>query len=224
MTRRAWTTEEDDDLRRRYPTELAKDLAVALGRTLSSIHARAEKLDLQKDLAFVAEVARRNTSTPGHGSERTRFQPGQRSHNYGTTGVCGVHPSSQAHWFRPGQINGRAGAQIKPIGSYRVTTEGYLEQKLSDESGPSNRRWRAVHRMVWEAAHGPIPPGHVVVFKDGKARTELAEITPDVLELVSRGELMRRNSYHTTYPKEMRDIVRLRAVLSRQINRKAGTT
>ena len=82
------------------------------------------------------------------------------------------------------------------------------------------RRWVAVHRLVWEAAHGPVPDGHVVVFLPGKRTAELDGITLDVVELVTRRELMRRNSVHQM-PKELVELVRLRGVLTRQINTKA---
>ena len=80
-------------------------------------------------------------------------------------------------------------------------------------------RWTAVHRLVWEAAHGPIEPGYVVVFRPGRRSANLDEITLDALELVTRAELMGRNSVHNL-PPELVQIAQLRGVLNRKINQR----
>lgn len=83
------------------------------------------------------------------------------------------------------------------------------------------RRWIPVHRLVWEAAHGPIPSGHAVVFRPGQHSVDERAITLDKLELVTRAELMRRNSYHTNYPPELKKLVQLRGALVRKINHRS---
>jgi len=103
-----------------------------------------------------------------------------------------------------------------------ATQDGYLERKVTDDpSFVPNRRWVSVHRLVWEAAHGPVPQGHAVVFLPGRRTADLASITLDGLELVSRAELMRRNSYHTRYPKEVAQLIQLKGALNRKINRRS---
>ena len=104
----------------------------------------------------------------------------------------------------------------RPIGSERMD-RGKLIRKVTDTGNPK-KDWKRVDVIEWEAKNGPIPPGHCVVFKDGRVRTVEAEITLDKLELISRAENMRRNSYLTRYPKEMADLIRLRGALNRKIN------
>jgi len=106
----------------------------------------------------------------------------------------------------------------RPIGSLRVTVDGYLQQKVNDDL-PPQRRWKAVHTLVWEEAHGPVPKGHVVVFIPGTHTTDIGHITLDRLELVTRAELMRRNSYHTRYPKELGLVIQMKGQLTRRIRR-----
>ena len=53
-----------------------------------------------------------------------------------------------------------------------------------------------VHLLVWEAAHGPIPAHHAIIFLDGDKKN----ITLGNLELVTRTELMRRNTIHNRGP------------------------
>jgi hypothetical protein len=81
------------------------------------------------------------------------------------------------------------------------------------------KNWVPVHRLVWIEHHGPIPAGHAVAFKPGQHTSVLEEITLDRLELVSRAELMRRNTYHK-YPKEIAQLIQLRGALQRQINKR----
>lgn len=105
-----------------------------------------------------------------------------------------------------------------PIGGLRVTRDGTLERKVTDDPhiAPA-RRWVAVARLVWEAANGPIPKGHVVRFKDGMRTAEESEITVDRLECISRNENMRRNSYHN-YPQPIPQLIQLRGALNRKIS------
>ncbi|MGH8431787.1 MAG: HNH endonuclease signature motif containing protein, partial [Solimonas sp.] len=74
-----------------------------------------------------------------------------------------------------------------------------------------------VHRLLWEEHFGPIPAGHTVVFRNrDKTNTRI-----DNLELITRAELMRRNSYHNNYPKEIGRVIQLRGQIVRQINKRA---
>jgi len=60
--------------------------------------------------------------------------------------------------FKKGDRLGAAQHNYVPIGSLRVSKDGYLERKVTDDpSFVPNRRWVSVHRLVWEAAHGPVP-------------------------------------------------------------------
>ena len=61
-----------------------------------------------------------------------------------------------------------------------------------------------------------MPPKHAVRFKDGD-RTNIAI---ENLELIHRGNLMRKNSVHNL-PKELVRVVQLRGAVVRQINKRA---
>jgi hypothetical protein len=80
------------------------------------------------------------------------------------------------------------------------------------------RRWKAVHRLVWEAANGPIPAGHIVVFKPGTKTVAEAEITADKLECITRTENLRRNHPRNKSP-ELGRLVQLKGAITRQVNR-----
>lgn len=96
----------------------------------------------------------------------------------------------------------------QPVGTERLTKDGWLEVKVSDPG-----TWKAKHRIVWEDAHGEIPKGYKVVFKNGDKK----DIRLENLELISHAELMKRNSMHTRYPEELRKVMLLKGVLKRKI-------
>lgn len=211
-----WTAEQLQLLRQLYATTLTADLARQLGRPQSSVHQKAAALGLRKDPVFVADTARQRSLAPGHGSHAHQFKPGQRPWNEGLN----YHPGGRCAetQFKPGQRQGRALQLVQPVGSLRVNGDCYLDRKVTD-AGPMHRRWVAVHRLVWEAANGPIPAGQAVVFKPGRRSTQVQDITPDALELLTRAQLMARNTVHTL-PKPLAGLAQLRGALTRQINRR----
>lgn len=211
--RRPWTQHERDLLRREYADSNTAALAARLGRTYAAVAGQAAVLGLKKSAAFLASTPA-GTFDGSRGSAQ-RFAPGQTPWNKGRPFDAGGR-SAQTQ-FKPGQ---RPQNEL-PIGSYRVTPDGYLEQKVSDRPGRSCLRWIPVHRLVWEAAHGPIEPGFVVMFRRGRRSVNLDDITVEALELVSRADLMARNSVHNL-PPELVDVIRLRGVLNRKINERSN--
>lgn len=72
----------------------------------------------------------------------------------------------------------------RPVGSERVTRDGYRERKTAEPNV-----WRLVHVLNWEAVNGQVPKGHALIFKNGD-RTN-ADVSN--LLLVTRAELARMN-------------------------------
>lgn len=208
MKQGPWTRREAVFLKREYPNRQTKLIAADLDRSTGSVGQKALLMGLHKSAAFLSGNAsgrlRNGTST---GSAH-RFQKGHATWN---KGMLGLDIGGKATRFKKGDKP----HTWRPIGSERVTFDGILQRKLTD-TGSTPRDWKAVHVMVWEEANGPVPPGHVVVFKNGD-RTDRAL---ENLECVSRPELMRRNSYHTRYPKEIGLAIQLRGALMRQINQR----
>lgn len=216
--KRAWTAAEVGLLRSMYPECHTDDVAAWMGRTTSQCYQGAARLGLHKSPEYLAsDTACRIQRGKQHPNMvASRFKKGQASWSKGVRGIVGVQEACRATQFKKGA---RPHTWV-PIGSYRITSEGVLEQKLTDEPGPSNVRWFPVHRTLWEQANGSVPAGHVVRFKPGLKTTELVLITLERLECVTRTENMRRNSLHTIYPPEVAHLVQLRGALNRQINKR----
>lgn len=205
----SWTDREILALRLAYADVKTQLLADLLGRPASQIYQKARALGLKKSAAFYASSASGRTGD-GRGLH-TRFTKGITPWNKGTHFTAGGRSGETR--FKPGHRGGRAAERYQPIGTERISKDGYLERKVNDGM-PLQKRWRAVHLLVWEAAHGPLPPGHAVSFKDGNKQNTALEN----LELVSRADLMRRNTLHN-YPKEIATLIQLRGAINRKLNR-----
>lgn len=215
MAYRFWTDAEVAELRRRYPNERTQDIADDLGRKLQALYTKAQSLGLSKSPEFLASAASGRMVAGTDGARRigaaTRFHSDQTPWNKGRPyRPGGRSPETQ---FQPGQKPHNA----VPIGTYRIQSDGYLQVKVRD-TGYHVTDWEFVHRRVWEAANGPIPHGHVVVFR-GPRTTVLEEITLDRLELISRIDLMRRNTIHR-YPPELKSAMRTLGRLKGAIRKK----
>jgi HNH endonuclease len=219
--RRHWTEQENALLAAMYPHCHTEDVAAWIGRTVGQCYQHAYGLGLHKSDEYLASdcAGRMDARRAEHPSMvASRFKSGQPAWNKGTKGVVGVQEACRATQFKKGRPASEARNYV-PIGSYRICADGYLERKLTDDPSilPA-RRWVAVHRLVWEAAHGPIPAGHVVCFKPGQKTTALEEVTADRLECITRGQLAQRNHPRARSP-ELAKLVQLKGAITRQVNR-----
>ena len=106
------------------------------------------------------------------GWEPTQFKKGHVPANKGKKGVGGWAPTQFKKGHKP--------ANYKPVGTERVNTDGYVEIKIADP-----RTWKGKHKIIWEAANGPVPPGHVLIFADGNK----LNVNLENLLLITRREL-----------------------------------
>lgn len=212
-----WTASDDTMIRELYPDTPTKALAAAMGRSLATVYGRAKHLNVEKSEAFRASEA--SGRLRGQHGAATRFQKGQPARNKGLRrpGYSQGRGRMQETQFKKGERRGVAVRLYVPIGTERVTLDGYRSRKVNDEM-PLQRRWRFVHVLMWEEANGPMPPGHAITFVNGD-RTDLRL---ENLACISRAALGRRNNIWNRYPKELADTVQLMGALTRKINRRSG--
>lgn len=216
--RQPWTAAEEAVLIDLYPDIPSADIAALLLRTPTVVYRAAARLGLKKSDYFKASVMSgrvlRGKQDPR--MVATRFQPGLVPWNKGSHFVAGGRSAETR--FKPGR-KPQESRNYVPIGSLRISADGYLERKVTDDQSlyPS-RRWQFVHRQVWEAAHGPIPAGHMVVFRKGQFTNQLELLNADRLECISRAENAQRNSLWRQDPEMMR-LHHLKAQITRQVNR-----
>lgn len=215
--KRTWSAQELDTLRNLYPHQRTADIAQVLGIDLQLVYRRASLLGLSKSGAFSASDKSGRILKGGTLGQKTQFAPGQKPWNTGIHYTAGGRSAETR--FKKGQMSGAAQHNYVPIGTLRISKDGYLERKVTDNPAlvPA-RRWTAVHRLVWIDANGPIPDGHIITFRP-KCKTNVLEcISADKLECISRAENARRNNIWRK-DAEMVSLYRLKGSITRQVNR-----
>jgi hypothetical protein len=182
---RPWTKREIAIIRRDYPNKATKLIAAALKRPLSGIYKAAESLGVKKSAAFLASSESGRLTKLSAAGIAYRYAKGHVPANAGQRRP-GYAPGRMAQTqFKKGRP-ASAARNYKPIGSFRINADGYLDRKLSDFGLPQ-KRWQPVHRLIWIEAKGPIPAGHAVAFAqiprprlDGERRADSQDPHADI--------------------------------------------
>jgi len=216
----AFTADDDRTIRINYPYFPGFLVAHVIGASASATHRRAVKLGVKKAPDFHTHPRARAWSGYDHpNSVASRIKPGSTPPNKGLRRPGYAPGRSATTQFKKGRPAGQAHNYV-PIGTEKVDKKrNVLVRKMTDDPALfSVNRWTPVHRLVWEATHGPVPEGHIVRFRDGMKTLKTDEITLDRLELVTLRENMLRNTIHN-YPPEIVQAVQMRGALTRAINR-----
>lgn len=213
--RKHWSPLDLAELARLYPDTPTEALAVVFRCTVTSVYNRARQMGLQKSAAFMAgALAGRWTGREGIAY---RFPKGHVPANKGTRRPGWAPGRMASTQFKRGRPACEASNYV-PIGTekYDAKRKTTVRKVTDDPAIYPVARWRPVHVLVWEAAHGPVPPGHIVIFKRGLKTLVSAEISVDRLELVTLAENMRRNTIHR-YPDAVKQAIRAVGKLKRTI-------
>jgi hypothetical protein len=209
--KRLWNPEDDALLVARYPHERSSTIARDLRRSLTAIYGRAEKLGLNKSAAYMASADACRLRRGDDVGAPFRFKKGHVPANKGLRRPGWSPGRMKETQFKKGQ----KGWNWKPVGAHRLV-DGYLYTKISDRRRvPWTLNWKPTHILLWEKHRGRIPRGHALTFRNGDRR----DIRLKNLKLISRGELMARNTVHNL-PKPLAKTILLLAALNRQIRRK----
>jgi len=210
--RRHWKDDEAMALRLLYPDTATKRLAVLFGRPLDSIYGMANKLGLSKSAAYLASEDACRLRRGDNVGAPYRFKKGHVPPNKGLRRPGWGPGRMKETQFKKGQVS----HTWRPVGDERIV-DGYRYTKVSDTRNvPWTRNWFPTHVLLWEKRNGKVPRGHALAFLNG----DKADIRLDNLELITRRELMRRNSVHN-YPKAIVEVIQLRGALQRQINKRS---
>ena len=111
------------------------------------------------------------------------FQKGNIPYNKGRKMPPEVYEKTKATMFKKGNIP----QNYRPVGSERITKDGYIEIKIADPN-----KWQLKHKYVYEQINGKIPNGYAILFLDGnKLNTDISN-----LKLIKRSELLIMNRYN----------------------------
>jgi hypothetical protein len=212
--KRLWNEEDDQLLRAIYPDRPTADVARQLRRSVNAVHARADLLGLTKSAAYRASPQACRLRRGDNVGARFRFPKGHVPANKGLRRPGWGPGRMRETQFKPGQRSGQAAAHYMPIGSTRLV-DGYVYRKVSDVPNvPYTVNWKPENHLIWIAAHGLLPPGHALRFRNG----DRTDVRLDNLELVTRRAMMARNSIHNL-PQPLAETIQLLGALTRQIRR-----
>lgn len=101
------------------------------------------------------------------------FEKGNVQINKGKKMSAEMYEKAQATMFKKGNIP----HNYRPVGSERITKDGYIEVKIADPN-----KWKLKHKVVWETLYGKVPRGHMLVFMDN----DKTNVDVDNLRLVKQ--------------------------------------
>ena len=104
------------------------------------------------------------------------FPKGNIPFNKGTKGIMKANKTS----YKKGNIP----QSYKPVGTERITKDGYTEIKVKDPNV-----WKLKQRLIYEEHYGEIPKGYVVMFLD----RDKSNFDINNLILISRNQLRTLN-------------------------------
>lgn len=220
--RRFWSKEDLTRISELYPEHPTAEVARLLGRGIDAVYRAAFKLRITKTPEFLKANCRLQEGTAV--GRAYRFPKGYTPANKGIRRPGWNRGRMRETQFKKGERSGMAAKKWVPIGTIRLASDGYLRIKVreavfGEPTGWGNPdAWPQYHRHVWKQHNGPIPPKHIVIFKDGD-RTNCAIGN---LELISMAENARRNRMWGRYPRELAEAIQLNGTLKRKLNRSHG--
>ena len=177
--REPWTDKHLDYLRTHYADTRAEDIARKVHHSVQSVWRTAARMGLKKSPEFLAQWGRLVSQTEG--AKASQFVKGHQPANKGKRieefmTAEGIENSTRTRFRK-----GHRPANTRAVGTEVVHADGYVFVKV-DGGKPVLKQ-----RYVWEQAHGPIPPGYCIRFRDGNRQNcDLSN-----LEMISRGDSAR---------------------------------
>lgn len=164
-TKKHTYSKEDIEFIKAHAHKGRKWLAEAMGRPLASV---------------TAAMKNRGIKTGNSG----RFEKGQNPWNAGRTGIR-VSPQTE---FKKGQL---------PANTLHDGAVTIRNDRCSKTGKPrkykyiriAQAKWVLYHRYIWAQHNGPIPPRHIVRFKNG----DTLDCRIENLEMISMAENVKKN-------------------------------
>lgn len=164
----------DDFILKNYNKLPAKQIGKIIGKTGGFVLKRYKELGL----VVPAEIKQKFIKD-------SHIKKGSVPPNKGKKMSAELYQRCSKTFFKKGNVP----VNIVPIGTERITDDGYIEIKV--KGGSLQKNWRLKHRIVWEKHNGPIPKDHNVQFKDGNRQN----VAIDNLYIISRSDQLKKNGY-----------------------------
>lgn len=178
-----------------------KTLAKNIGKSYTFVTHRLSALQLTIPQEIIAERKKLGQIKPGN-------TPNNKGKKWDDFMSKEGQLKSKSTTFKKGNLP----HNTKYDGSIRVRTDksGIKYKYIRISKG----KWELLQRKIWSEQVGPIPPDHLIAFKNG----DTMDVRIENLEMISLEENMKRNSIHS-YGPEIAKIYQLKGAISRQINK-----
>lgn len=193
-----------------YADTKTEELAKQLNRSLKSIYALANRLNLKKSTTFLNSPSSGRLQKGNTGGNSTTFKPGHIPKTKGKKLEDFLTPESaekfKSNMFKPGHIPHNAFKDGMESIYTDVDGRQYVKIKV-----PGIRRMVFKHSVVYTEAFGELPEGFIIKFKDGNT----LNCIPENLQAITRQENMQRNSINR-FPQELKSVIRLLSKLNKK--------
>lgn len=203
MNKHFYTDAEREYIRENYPHRPTKEMAEKLGVSVSSVWNQANVMGLKKTKECIARMSKEKMKDPNHPGRKHYFKPGHKPWNQNKKGWCA--PGTEKTWFQKGHEPHNTNYD----GHKRLTKDGYIEIRVR------KGKYKLLHHHIWEREYGPIPPGNIIIFRDGNPMN----VQLSNLKMITKSQNMKRNSF-ANFPPEARELLQIKRVLTRKINQK----
>lgn len=194
-----WTSEQKKILIENYADSTPQQMIELLNGVfdMAQISKKAQRIGIRKSDDYKLREINKGRLPPGN-------IPWNTGQHYNAGG------KAKDTQFKPGSTPPNTCA----VGTQRVNDKGYIEIKI--EEGEGRKKWKLLHREVWQRNHGKPPKGSIIIFKDHNKNNCAIEN----LQLITKEQLMLENSGHN-YSEDLKEVMRLKAAITRKINRYA---
>lgn len=179
-----------------YPHKPTRVIAHFLNMSIYKVYNLAYKHGLKKSSEFLASERSGIFIKGGTYGKRYQFEKGHVPVNKGKKMPDHIKERIKHTWFKKGN---------EP---HNTKFDGYVSVR-KDRNGSeyahirlSKGKFELLHRFIWIQHNGPIPPGHIVAFKNGNT----SDFRLENLELITREQNMLRNTRHN-YPPDLQQAI-----------------
>jgi predicted transcriptional regulator len=197
---------EDEIIKSDYLITPVKALATKIGRSQTFVKTRLEKLGLEIPSEIIEQRKLDSRKKKGciplnKGLKQTEYMSQEQIQKTIATRFKKGQIHHNAVGFKDGDIVTRHSHKDRNQPPYKWIRLG-------------KGKWEMYHVNIWKEFNGPVPDGHIIVFKDKNTMNT----TIDNLECITKAENMIRNTLHR-YPEEIKKSIQTLAIITRKINR-----
>ena len=133
-----------------------------------------------KEIAYFRRNNKLNSGLTG------QFKKGNVAHNKGKKQIEYMSQEAIERTKKTRFKKGNKPKNYRPVGSERITKDGYIEVKVADPN-----KWETKNKIIYKQYFGDIPEGHKIIYADGN------KLNNDInnLILVSDNEELIMNKY-----------------------------